>query len=250
MILSRRHRSGEFPLGAPQPPRRRTVGSASRVGRRFHLADRARFRGARLVGSRVLSPLVSLAVVVLASFVPRGNGGVSESYFEAQVTAPAAASPATASSQAAPAATPTNPSMPPSSFAPLVQEGKRLYELGRLAEAQAKLEEALKLSPNSAIVQHYLRLIAAAGPAPAAAPQGGAKEPLALPLVAPTTTAAAGEVTLRVHGEGKILLGRRELTLAEVGGELKRLKAERPAVAVRVDFATSDAARIQSSPCW
>jgi len=41
----------------------------------------------------------------------------------------------------------------------LVQDGKLLYEMGKLAEAEAKLTEALKLDPNNVAAFYYLNLI-------------------------------------------------------------------------------------------
>jgi len=41
----------------------------------------------------------------------------------------------------------------------LVQDGKLLYEMGRLDEAEAKLKEAFRLDPNNAASQYYIKLI-------------------------------------------------------------------------------------------
>jgi Flp pilus assembly secretin CpaC/tetratricopeptide (TPR) repeat protein len=41
----------------------------------------------------------------------------------------------------------------------LVQDGKLLYEMGRLNEAEAKLQEAFRLDPNNAAAEYYLKLI-------------------------------------------------------------------------------------------
>ena len=41
----------------------------------------------------------------------------------------------------------------------LVQDGKLLYEMGRLNEAEAKLQEAFRLDPSNAPAEYYLKLI-------------------------------------------------------------------------------------------
>jgi tetratricopeptide (TPR) repeat protein len=41
----------------------------------------------------------------------------------------------------------------------LVQDGKVLYELGKLEEAEAKLNEALKLDPDNTGAYYYLQLV-------------------------------------------------------------------------------------------
>src|SRR5204862_6520060 len=42
---------------------------------------------------------------------------------------------------------------------PVVQEGRLLFEAGKLAQAEAKLNEALKQDPESTAARYYLNLI-------------------------------------------------------------------------------------------
>ncbi len=76
-------------------------------------------------------------------------------------SAPTAASPQTEANTgatAAPAASATNAATA-SPVSTLVQDGKLLYEMGKLDEAEAKLKNALSQNPNNAAALYYLKLV-------------------------------------------------------------------------------------------
>lgn len=88
----------------------------------------------------------------------------------------------------------------------LIQDGKLLYEQGKQAEARARLEEALKLAPDSAAAAYYLRLVRETEVARPTA------KSVATTLPKDSTTANGGGSAVAGHAGRRAIMARLERT--------------------------------------